>query len=84
MAETPNSSSNAWIMASESAAPPTMTRFKARGLRPALRISSSRPIHTVGTPWAQVTFSASINSKRDFPSSARPGITSAVPPIGAA
>ncbi|MNL56292.1 hypothetical protein D3C87_1797760 [compost metagenome] len=63
--------------------PPMMTRSRLGTSSPVASRWSSRPIHTVCTPPAMVTFSLLISEARLAPSSSRPGSTRLAPTAGA-
>ena len=71
-------------MAGGQAEPPITVRLRVLNFRPWLRACVSSICHTVGTPAAKVTPSASISSYTDLPSSAGPGNTTLQPVIAAA
>ena len=71
------------IIAAGTAEPPIKVRLSVEKRRPPAPRWFSIASHTVGTPAAMVTRSASISSYTDLPSSAGPGITSFAPTMGA-
>ena len=75
---------NALIIDGGHALPPITTCLSELIFFPDVFAAASKPSHTVGTPSALVTFSASINSSRLFPSIPGPGSTSLLPTIAAA
>src|ERR1700761_1881481 len=64
------------------AEPPQITMRREGSFNWCAAIWLSSISHTVGTPAVMVTFSVSISSYTDAPSSLGPGITSLVPIIG--
>ena len=70
-------------MAGGHAEPPITVRLSELNRRPPACMWLSIICHTVGTPAANVTLSASIKSKIDLPSMAGPGNTSLAPVMAA-
>ena len=74
---------NARIIEGGTAEPPIMVRRSELKRSPLPCIWLSNASHTVGTPAAMVTCSASMSSYTDLPSSAGPGNTIFIPASGA-